>query len=375
MGIDGGYTAGGTDFVDIGYIEETLPIPETKHHEVHFTGLYDALLHPAPEGKHPECRLLYIVGCNLLNQNLNLNKGRKAFQKVDFVVTHELFLTPTARFADIVLPVSNFMEREDIGQPFIGGPYCIHMHKILDPLEGVKSDFDIFSEIARRVGIDHYNDRSDEQWLETFLESEPGFPHLDTLRQEGVHRFEMKHAHVAFSEQVKDPDENPFPTPSGKIEIFSNRFAEMNNPDIPPIPTYMPSWEGADDPLTGKFPIQLISPHSKARANSQFDNIESIKKLGDDRLWIHSTDADHRNIKDGDAVHVYNQRGRMLATAYVTNRIMPGVASIDQGQWYAPDESGIDKGGCANILTNDKEAPAGAFPSNTCLVQIEKCTQ
>jgi len=257
MGIDGGYAAGGTDFVDIGFIEETLPIPETNHHEVHFAGLYDALLHPASEGKHPECRLLYIVGCNLLNQNLNLNKGRKALQKVDFVVTHELFLTPPTRFADIVLPVSNFMEREDIGQPFIGGPYCIHMNKILDPLEGVKSDVDIFSEIARRVGIDTYNDRSDEQWLETFLESEPGFPHLDTLRQEGVHRFEMKHAHVAFSEQVKDPDENPFPTPSGKIEIFSNRFAEMNNPDIPPIPTYMPSWEGADDPLTGKFPYSL----------------------------------------------------------------------------------------------------------------------
>jgi len=375
MGIDGGYTAGGTDFVDIGYIEDTLPIPETKHHEVHFARLYDALLHPAPEGKHPECRLLYIVGCNLLNQNLNLNKGKQALRKVDFAVTHELFLTPTARFADIVLPVSNFMEREDIGQPFIGGPYCIHMHKILDPLEGVKSDFDIFAEIAERVNIDNYNKRSDEQWLETFLESQPSFPHLESLRKEDVHRFEMEHARIAFSEQVEDPDKHPFPTPSGKIEILSQRFAERNDPDLPSIPTYMASWEGPEDPLAEKYPLHLISPHSKARANSQFDNIDAIKKLGDDRLWINSKDADKRNIQDGDSVHVYNQRGRTRAIARVTPRIMPGVASIDQGQWYAPDDSGIDTGGCANILTNDKKSPGGAFPSNTCLVQVEKCVE
>ena len=373
MGIDGGYTAGGTDFVDIGNIENTLPIPETRHHEVHFAGLYDALLHPAPEGKHPECRLLYIVGCNLLNQNLNLNKGKQALHKVDFVVTHELFLTPTARFADIVLPVSNFMEREDIGQPFIGGPYCIHMNKILDPLEGVKSDFDIFDEIAKRVSIDNYNDQSDEQWLETFLESTPGFPHLDTLRKEGVHRFEMKHAHVAFSKQVGDPHKNPFPTPSGKIEIFSHRFAEMNNAKIPPIPTYISPWEGPDDPLKQTFPIQLVSPHSKARANSQFDNIGPIKEKGDDRLWVNPQDARQRGIQDGDAVQVYNQRGRTRAIARVTSRIMPGVASIDQGQWYVPDDRDIDSGGCTNVLTKDKMSPAGAFPCNSCLVQIEKC--
>ena len=375
IGVKGGHSAGGPEYVDMGFIDESLSVHETLHHEVHFTGLYDALLNPKPESKRPECKLLYIVGCNLLNQNLNLNKGKQALMKMDFVVTHELFLTPTARFADIVLPVSNFMEREDVGQPFIGGPYCIHMHKVFEPHQGVKSDLEIFTEIAQRIGIDNYNGSSDTQWLDRFINSEDGFPDLETLRKEGVHRFEMEGAHVAFRKNMKNPGKNMFSTPSGKIEIYSHRFAEMNNPDIPPIPTYMRSWEGADDPLTEKFPIQLISPHSKARANSQFDNVEPIKKFGDDRLWINLADASQRSIQDGDAVHVYNQRGRMLATAKVTRRIMPGVASIDQGQWYAPDVCGIDTGGCANILTNDKVSPTGAFPCNTCLVQIKKCAK
>ncbi len=373
MGIAGGHSAGGPDYVDMGSIEETLPDPGTPHNEVHFTGLYDALLDPKTKHKLPECKLLYIVGCNLLNQNLNLNKGKQALMNADFVVTHELFLTPTARFADIVLPVRHFLEREDIGQPFIGGPYCIHMQKALETPPDVKSDLEIFSELAQRIGIENFNNCSDEEWLGSFLDAESDFPDLGTLRTAGVHRFEAESPQVAFRDQIKHPDKHPFPTPSGKIEIFSHRFAEMDDPDIPPIPTYLAAWEGPDDPMQQKYPIQFISPHSKARANSQFDNVESIKKLGDDRLWINLKDAEKRNIQDGDAVHVFNRRGRMRTTAKVTHRIMPGVASIDQGQWYAPDDGGIDTGGCANMLTNDKMSPAGAFPSNTCLVQIEKC--
>jgi anaerobic dimethyl sulfoxide reductase subunit A len=374
MGIAGGHSAGGPDYVDIGLIEKALPVPEVNHHEIHFTGLYDALLDPEPASSPSACRLLYIAGCNLLNQNLNLNKGTKALMAVDYVVTHELFLTPTARYADMVLPVSHFLEREDVGQPFIGGPYCIHMQKVLDPPHSVKSDLQIFSELAQRMGIDRYNDCSEAEWLRSMLDAAPGFPNLDTLRNDGVHHFTVAQPKIAFRDQIERPEHHPFPTPSGKIEIYSRQFAENHNAAIPPIPTYLTSWEGADDPLTEKYPIQLVSPHAKARANSQFDNIDAIKKLGDDRLWINTKDAGHRNIKDGDAVYVFNLRGRMRTIAKVTQRIMPGVASIDQGQWYTPDDAGIDVGGCANILTNDKQSPGGAFPSNTCLVQIEKCT-
>jgi len=373
IGIAGGHAAGGPDYIDLGFIEETLPSPDISHHTVHFTELYDSILDPKSRGNQQDCQLLYIVGCNLLNQNLNLNKGIRALQKVDFLVTHELFLTPTAKFADVVLPVQHFMETEDIGQPFVGGPYCIHMQKILNPPPDTKTDLEIFSMLAERLGIEHDEKRSDAQWLETFLESEPGFPNLETLRTTGIHKFEVKNPHVAFREQIENPGKNKFPTPSGKIEIFSHRFAEMKNANIPPLPTYIPSPEGPEDTQVEVYPIQLISPHSRARANSQFDNVKRIKKQADDTLWMNPIDAQQRNIQDRESAYVYNQRGCIRVTVNVTPRIMKGCASIDQGQWYAPDDHGIDTGGCANVLTTDRKSPAGAFPCNTCLVQIEKC--
>ena len=119
-------------------------------------------------------------------------------------------------------------------------------------------------------------------------------------------------------------------------------------------------------------PIQLISPHSRARINSQLDNIEEIKKLKDDDLWMNPEDAHKRGIKDRDMVYVFNKRGRIYTRVKVTETIMAGVASIDQGQWYKPNSQDIDLGGCVNVLTLDKKSPTGAISSNTCLVQIEK---
>ena len=372
IGKKGGFVSGGTNVINSGRLDNKIPVPEVKHNQIHHTDLYDSLLQGMTKNEPAECKLMYFIGSNFLNQHLNLNKGRQALSKQDFIVVHDLFLTPTAKYADIVLPVTHYLEQDDVGLPWTGGTYAIFMNKAVKPIPGPKSDLRIFTELAGRIGISKFNEKTDLEWIAGILQNKQNFPELKTLKDKDIYRFKTDAPLIAFSDQIKDPANNPFPTPSGKIEIFSSRFSDMKNPLIPPIPKYIAPWEGPDDKITEDYPIQLISPHSKARINSTLDNIEEIKKLKDDDIWINHEDAHKRGIKDGDMVYVFNKRGKIYTRAKVTEAIMPGVTSIDQGQWHDPDSQGIDLGSCVNVLTLDKKSPTGAIASNTCLVQIEK---
>jgi anaerobic dimethyl sulfoxide reductase subunit A len=252
----------------------------------------------------------------------------------------------------------------------------MHSNKAIDSLYESKSDFEIAVELAPRLGIPNYSDKTEDEWLREFVagakDTATEIPDYDKFKREGIHRVHLPEPIVGFKKQIEDPKNNPFPTPSGKIEIYSQRLADLNNPKCPPIPRYIETWEGPEDPVAERYPLQLITPHPRRRAHSIFHNVPWLRELEPHAVWINSAEAAARGIRHGDKVRVFNDRGQMIIPAKVTERIMPGVVSITEGAWYDPDEKGIDRGGCPNVLSRDEHSPGGAFASNTALVQVEK---
>ena len=355
-----------------------LPEGTTPKKGVHITKVWDAILKGTAGGYPADFKMVYTTNGNPVNQFMNSNKAVQALKSLEFVVVHEQFMTATARYADILLPVNTFFERNDIVRPWHSAPYYFYAGKVIESYGESKSDFEICAELAPRLGIEGYSDKTEDEWLRLAWQSAELFTHTkplagyDELKQKGVHKIPLEQPAVAFQEQVEDVRNHPFPTPSGKIEIYSQRLSDMNNPQLPPIPTYIEAWEGPRDALAQKYPLQLISTHFKRRIHSQMDNIPWMRELEPQTVWISSADARQRSIQHGDMVKIFNNRGTVVLPAKVTERIMPGVVSIDQGAWFNPDRQGVDRGGCVNVLLKDEHSPAGAFCSNTGLVQVEK---
>lgn len=333
----------------------------------------DAVLTGKTGGYPSDIKMLYICGSNFLVQRPHINKGIEALKKVEFIVCHEQFLTPTARFADILLPITIHMEQNDLRGVWSMGHSVVSSNKVTESAGECRSDMEIFAELARRLGITDYETKSEQEWLSDIAAGSE-IPDFQEFRRQGVYHFPRPKPFVAFKRQITDPEPRPFRTPSGKIEIYSQQLADMGRPDvIPAIPKYIEPWEGRNDPLRRQYPLQLLTTHSKKTALSIFVNIPWIQEVEPHAMWINPVDAELRSIHQGDLVTVFNDRGILMIGAKVTQRIMPGVVSIDHGYWYQPDEKGVDWGGSVNMLTRDKGTPIGdGGTTHSCLVQVEK---
>ncbi|MFC1964061.1 molybdopterin-dependent oxidoreductase [Chloroflexota bacterium] len=347
-----------------------------NNYNPHSCQVWDTMLEGKSGGFITDIKFLWVVGSNMLNQFLNINKGVKALNNLEFILVNDQFMTPTAKFADIVLPINTLWERNDIFRPWHQGAYYVYGNKLIDSLYESKTDFEACCELAPRLGITNYSDRTEDEWLRELSKTAPDLSReisdYDRFKQEGVHKIKLSEPHVTFKKQIEDPEHNPFPTPSGKIVIYSQRIADVNDPKLPPIPQYIESWESVNDPLASKYPLQLVSIHARIRTHSCFQTNPWLRKLEPHAVEINPVDAEARGVRDGDEVKVFNGRGVTILPAQVTRRIMPGVVCIPEGTYYNPDSTGADRGGNPNILTKDAYSPGGAWPINTCMVQIEK---
>jgi len=332
--------------------------------------LADLLTSGRAGGYPADIKLIYSAAGDIFNQCPNVTKTVAALDGVEFFVAQDHFLTPTARYADLVLPATTFWERNDVHTPWAGaGHYAIFMKQAIAPMYECRNDMDIFADLARRVGIAGYNDKGEMEWLRELTKD--GIDDFDAFAARGLARLPAPEDAVAFARQIRDPEAHPFTTPSGKIEVYSMALAA--NPDpyglgaIPPIPTWIP-------PLTPdtRYPLQLCNAKSRARTHSVHGNQEILSRADRDDVWVNAADAAARGIADGDRVRVFNGRGATVLVAKVTDRIVPGVVSIKEGAWFTPNDAGDDVRGCANVLTEDRSAPSGATTYNTCLVQVER---
>ncbi|CDY99189.1 putative anaerobic dimethyl sulfoxide reductase chain A [Salmonella enterica subsp. enterica serovar Paratyphi A] len=336
------------------------------------------------------------AGNTLINQHSDINKTHEILQdeaKCEMIVVIDNFMTSSAKYADILLPDLMTVEQEDIIPNDYAGNmgYLIFIQPATTPKFERKPIYWVLSEIARRLGDDVYQrfteGRTQAQWLQYLYAKmqarDPALPAYDELKKMGIYKRKDPNGHfVAYKKFHEDPQANPLKTPSGKIEIYSERLATLANTwelkkdeIIHPLPAYTPGFDGWDDPLRQRYPLQLTGFHYKARTHSSYGNIDVLQQACPQEIWINPIDAQARGIQHGDTVRVFNQNGQMLIPAKVTPRILPGVTAIGQGAWLNADMFGdqIDRGGSINILTSHRPSPlAKGNPSHSNLVQVEK---
>lgn len=327
--------------------------------------------------------ILNLAGNCLINQHSHINRTAEILRdtsKCEFILCSDLFMTASAKFADILLPGVSMFECENITMPWQYGDFLGFNNKVIEPLYEGRFEYEWLSEVAERLGLgkEFTEGKTAGQWLESIYnglrKEEPELPDYEIFKREGIYRYQNNPVTIAFEKERNNPGQYPFPTESGKIEIFSKKVYETEYQDFfPAIPRYVEPPEGPQDPLALKYPLQLIGWHTKRRCHSIHDNNQAMHKLDPQQLWMNEKDAAARGIRDGDEVLVLNDRGRIRVPVKITHRIMEGVTALSQGAWYKPDKEGTDTAGSINVLTSLRPTPyARGNPQHTNLVEVKK---
>ncbi|MGL2521822.1 molybdopterin guanine dinucleotide-containing S/N-oxide reductase [Helicobacter pylori] len=359
----------------------------------------EAILNPDKEidfkGKKlklPKIKMIYNCGANLLGHEADTNELIRALRTLDCVIVHEPWWTPTAKFADIIFASTSTMERDDIT---FGGSYSKNvvyaMRKVVEPVYESKDDYEIFRQLALRVGGNETEQRFTEsksymEWIKSLYEKSDGptLKSFDQFWRDGFVEFEIPENARKFVRHAKfrqDPINNKLDTESGKIQIFSQKCADFKLADFKGHPTWFEPTEWLGSKMAETYPFHLISPHPKYRVNSQLDNtwVRNVYKIqGREPVMINELDANKLGIRHGEIVEVFNARGRLLAGAFVTKNIRQGVLSIQEGAWYDPEDVNTRNPRCnagsVNTLTSSRPTSSmtQAISVNTALVNIRR---
>ncbi len=355
----------------------------------------DMLLHPgAPfryNGGHhayPDIRAIYWAGGNPFHHHQDLSRLMRAWQKPDSIIVHEQYWTATAKFADVVLPATISLDRNDIGYAS-GEGHIVAMRKAIEPLGEARDDYATFSDLAERLGVRaEFTEGRDEQawlrWLYGVAERRAvamgiQLPDFEAFWDQGVVSLTAHDSPVVMLESYRnDPAANSLNTETGKIEIFSDRIAGFDLSDCPGHPTWMPPSEWLGGAGAEAYPLHLLSDQPSRRLHSQLDpSPHSVagKIAGREPIYLNPQDAAARGIADGEIVEVFNDRGRCLAGAIVSADIMRGVARLSTGAWFDYDwQSGVEKQGNPNAVTRDAGASSlsQGCTAQTCLVEVRR---